>query len=154
MRNIPMKLITKNKKAYFDYEILETMEVGIVLTGDEVKSIRNKQISLAESFATLHQGEVNLINCHIAPYSHAYFKKDVSRRTRKLLLKRKEINKLIGDISRKGLTLVPLKVYINNRGYIKLELGLAKHKKSRDKKKELRERDIKRETDRELRKRF
>lgn len=149
-----MKIITTNKKVYFDYEILDTMEAGMVLTGDEVKSIRAKHISLADSFATIYQGEVTLINCHIAPYSHAYTKVDHSRRTRKLLLHKKEINRLIGDISRKGLTIVPLKVYFNDKGYIKIELGVAKHKKSHDKKQSIKERDIKRETMRELRGRF
>ena len=125
-----MKIIATNKKAYFDYEIKSTLEAGIVLTGDEVKSIRNRQISLAESFATIHDGQVTLINCHIAPYSHSYSKKNQPRRTRKLLLHKKEINKLIGEVSRKGLTLIPLKIYLNKRGLIKISLGLARHNKS------------------------
>ena len=145
-----MKVIAVNKRAFFDYEVLDTMQVGIVLVGDEVKSIRNKGVSLADSYATVQQGEIVLLNCHIAPYSHAYTKSDTSRRTRKLLLQRREINKLVGSISRKGLTLVPLKMYLNDRGFVKLELGIAKHKKSVDKKRELRERDIKRETAREI----
>jgi len=145
-----MKLIAKNKKAFFDYEILETIEAGLVLNGDEVKSIRAGNISLVDAFATVHKGEINLINCYIAPYSHAYAKKDESRRSRKLLLHRKQINKLIGDISRKGLTIVPLKLYLSGRGYVKVELGVAKHKKKAGKKRELRERDIKREAAREI----
>jgi SsrA-binding protein len=149
-----MKIIAVNKKVYFDYEVLDTIEAGIVLSGDEVKSIRAKHISLADAFATIYQGEMTLINCHIAPYSHAYTKADQSRRTRKLLLHKKEINRLIGDISRKGLTIVPLKIYFNERGFIKIEIGVAKHKKAHDKKKTLKERDIKRETMREIRQRF
>lgn len=148
-----MKIITTNKKAFHDYEIINTFEAGIVLAGDEVKSIRNKGISLTDSYATVYKGEITLLNCYIAPYSHAYSKGDTSRRTRKLLLHRKEINKLIGDISRKGLTLLPLKVYLNERGYVKIELGLAKHRKQFEKKEKLRERDIARETAREIRSR-
>lgn len=144
-----MKLIATNKRAYRDYEILDTLEAGIVLTGNEVKSLRQKHVSLTDSFATMHEGQVQLLNCYIAPYSHSYEKKDTSRRSRKLLLHRREINKLIGDISRKGLTVVPLKIYFSERGYIKVLLGIAKHKKARDKKRELREKDIKRESARE-----
>jgi len=145
-----MKIITKNKKAFFDYEIKYTVEAGIALTGDEVKSLREGNVSLVDSFATVHGSEINLINCYIAPYSHAYHKVDTTRRTRKLLLHRREIDKLIGDVSRKGLTLIPLKLYFSKRGYVKVELGVAKHKKKVEKKRELRERDIKRETEREL----
>ena len=145
-----MNVITTNKRAFFDYEIMERFEAGIALSGDEVKSIRAKQISLADSFATIHGNEINLLNCYIAAYSHAYKKKDTSRRTRKLLLKRREINKLIGTISKRGLTLIPLKAYFNKRGLLKIELGLARHKKKVDKKKSLKERDIKREASREV----
>ena len=144
-----MKIIAVNKRAFHDYDVLETLQVGIVLVGDEVKSIRNKGVSLADAYATVQRGEIVLLNCHIAPYSHAYTKSDTSRRTRKLLLQRREINKLVGSIARKGLTLVPIKMYLNDRGYVKLELGIAKHKKAISKKRELRERDIKRETARE-----
>jgi len=144
-----MKIITTNKKAHFENEIVDTVEAGIMLTGAEVKSIRAKGISINESYAVIHQGEVNLINCHIAPYSHAYAKDDSSRRTRKLLLHRSEINKLIGKLSKKGLTLLPLKVYLNERGYVKIELGLAKHKQAHDKRESIKERDLKREASRE-----
>jgi len=147
-------VITTNKKAYHEYEILEKIEAGIALQGDEVKSIRNKHVSINEAFATIHGGELMLINCHISPYSHAYQRAVDERRSRKLLLNKKEINKLIGTIARKGLTLIPLKLYLNDRGYVKVELGLAKHKKKADKKQALKERDIKRETDREMRNRW
>ncbi len=145
-----MKIITVNKKAYHNYEIFEKYEAGIVLTGNEVKSLRQGNVSLVDAFATVHNGEITLINCSIAPYSHAYEKVDKSRRTRKLLLHKKEINKLIGDISRKGLTLIPLRMYFGGKGLVKVELGLAKHKKAVSKKRELRERDIKRQTEREM----
>ena len=145
-----MKIIVTNKRAYHDYEILDTLEAGIVLTGDEVKSLRQGHVALVDSFATVHEGQIQLLNCYISPYAHSYSKKDTSRRSRKLLLHRREINKLVGDISRKGLTVVPLKIYFGQRGYVKVLLGVAKHKKARDKKRELRERDIKRETAREI----
>lgn len=150
-----MKIIAQNKKAFHDYEILDRIEAGIVLTGDEVKSLRANQVSLPGSFATVHQNELNLINCHIPPYSHAYSKsEEQARRTRKLLVHRRELNRIVGDISRKGVTLVPLKLYFNDKGLIKVELGLCKHKKAHMKKEQLRERDIARETRRELRGKF
>ena len=145
-----MKIIANNKKAFHDYEILATYEAGIALIGDEVKSIRAGKASINEAFATIHDGEVNLINMFIETYSHAYAKSKDPRRTRKLLLKKREIKKLIGDISKKGLTLIPLKMYFNEKGFIKVEIGLARHKSAPSKKRELKERDIKRATEREI----
>ena len=147
-----MKIITQNKKAFFDYEVLDQLEAGIVLTGDEVKSLRAGNANLVGSFATMHNGELTLLNCYIGSYSHAYDKKseDYTRRTRKLLVHRRELNRLAGDISKKGITLVPLKLYFNEKGKVKVDLGLCKHKKAHQRKEELRERDIKRETRREL----
>ena len=148
-----MKIISQNKKAFFDYDILERIEAGIVLSGDEVKSLRAGHISMVGSFATVHDNEINLINLNISSYSHAYSKSSDekhTRRTRKLLLNRREINRLIGDISRKGVTIVPLKVYFNQKGKVKFELGVAKHKKAHSKKEELKEKDIARQTRREL----
>lgn len=148
-----MKVITQNKKAFHEYSILDRIEAGIVLKGDEVKSIRAGHVSLVGAYATFHQGELNLINCNISPYKQAYDKReDVSTRSRKLLLHKQELNKLVGQIAQKGITVVPLKIYINERGLIKVELGIAKHKKMAEKKKALKERDIKRETARELKK--
>lgn len=147
-----MKIITQNKKAFHDYEVLEKIEAGIVLTGDEVKSLRAGHASLIGSFATVHNNELNVLNLNITPYSHAYTKSDeYARRTRKLLLHRREIDKIIGEISRKGITVVPLKLYFNSKGLVKVELGLAKHKKAAARKEEIKERDIARETRRELR---
>ncbi len=149
-----MKIIAQNKKARHDYDILETIEVGIVLTGDEVKSARAGRVSLIGSFATMHQGELYLINCHIAPYSKAYQKeKEAETRRRKLLLHKKELNRLIGEISRKGVTLVPLRMYFSERNIIKVAIGIGKHKKAAGKKAALRERDIRRETEREIKQR-
>lgn len=146
-----MKIIAQNKKAFHDYDILERLEAGIVLTGDEVKSIRAGHVSLISSYATIYKGELNLLNCMITPYAQAYQKKeDGGTRTRILLLHRREIERLAGEISRKGVTIIPLKIYLNEKGLIKVELGIAKHKKAADRKQELKERDIKRETSRTL----
>lgn len=146
-----MKIITQNKKAYFDYEVLDTLQAGLVLTGDEVKSLRAGHVNLTGSFATVHQGELFLLNCNITPYEKAYLKdEDNAARSRKLLLHKREINKLVGDMSKKGLTIVPLKLFFNARSLVKVELGICRHKKSSDKKQALKEQDIKRETNREL----
>jgi SsrA-binding protein len=147
-----MKIIAQNKKASHDYTIEKTVEGGIVLTGDEVKSLRAGKGNLTGAFVTSRGNELFMINAHISPYSHAYDRKhddDKSRRSRKILMKRKEINRLIGEISRKGVTLIPLKLYFS-RGLIKVQIGLCKHKKIHQKKDEQREKDIKRETRREL----
>jgi len=147
-----MKVIVQNKKAFHDYNILDRIEAGIVLTGDEVKSLRAGRVSLKGSYAVVKAGELYLINCNISLYKHAYEKdKELATRSRKLLLHKRELNRLIGDISRKGVTIVPLKLYFNNRGIVKVELGICKHKKAPDKKQMLKERDIRRETERELR---
>lgn len=147
-----MKIISTNRKAFFDYTIDQTIEAGLVLTGDEVKSLRAGLVNLVGSFATVTQGELSLLNCYIGPYSHAYNQKDdkETRRSRRLLVHRRELDKLAGAIARKGITLVPLKLYFNERGKIKVEIGLARHKKAHVRKEELRERDIGRETRREL----
>lgn len=147
-----MKIISTNRKALFDYTIDQTIEAGLVLSGDEVKSLRAGLVNLVGSFATITQGNLSLLNCYIGPYSHASLKKDdqFTRRSRRLLVHRRELDKLAGAIARRGITLVPLKLYFNERGRIKIEIGLAKHKKSHERKEELRERDIGRETRREL----
>lgn len=145
-----MKIIVKNKKAFFDYEVLDKIEAGIVLTGDEVKSLRAGHVNLSGAFANVHQGELFMVNCHITPYDKAYKKdEDLAKRSRKLLVHKREINKLVGDISRKGLTVIPLLIYFK-KSKIKVELGLCKHRKASGKKQLLKERDIKRETSREM----
>lgn len=150
-----MKIIAKNKKAFHDYTILDTIEAGIVLTGDEVKSLRAGRCSLIGAYAVAKDGELYMINCHIPVYEYAYEKnEEKSKRSRKLLLHKRELGRLIGDISKKGVTLVPLKLYFNKRGLVKVELGICKHKKAPDKKKVLKERDIKRETARELKDKY
>lgn len=144
-----MKIVATNKKAFHDYEILEKIEAGVILTGDEVKSIRAGHMAINEAFALIRDGVVSLINAHITTYSHSFSKHDTPLRSRQLLLHKRQILKLVGTIARKGLTLVPLRVYFNERGYVKVELGLAKHKSAQSKKRELREKDIRREAERE-----
>jgi SsrA-binding protein len=146
-----MKLIAQNKKAFFEYDILEKMEAGLVLTGDEVKSIRAGQISLIGAYAVVTNGELFLLNCTIAPYKQAYTKRDdLATRSRKLLLSKREISTIIGDISRKGVTVVPLSLYFNKRNFIKVELGICKSKKAAGKKAAIKERDLERQTRREV----
>lgn len=150
-----MKIVASNKKAFHDYDILDRLEAGIVLTGDEVKALRAGHASLIGSFATVHQNELMLLNCNITPYSHAYTKSDEhSRRSRKLLLHRRQLTKIIGEISKKGVTIVPLKMYFNEKGKVKVEIGIAKHKKAYGIKQELKEKDIERQTRRELREKY
>lgn len=149
-----MKIISTNRKAFFDYTVDSTLEAGIVLKGDEVKSIRAGLANLVGSFAIIQQGELVLLHCYIGPYSHAYSKTaddKHTRRTRKLLVHKSELQKLTGLIARKGVTLVPLKLYFSDRGKLKIEIGIARHKKAHAHKEELRERDIARETRREAR---
>lgn len=147
-----MKILVQNKKAFHDYAVLESIEAGIVLYGDEVKSLRAGKGNLVGAFVVPKDGELFVINFNISAYSHAYSKNvadDYALRSRKLLLHRREIDRLMGDVSRKGITLVPLKAYFKG-GKIKVEVGLCKHKKAHERKEELRERDINRETRREL----
>lgn len=146
-----MKVLAQNKKAFHDYHILEKLEAGIVLTGDEVKSLRAGQVSLIGSFAIIRNGEMVLSNCRIAPYERAYQKdEEAATRNRVLLLHKRQINRLVGEIAQKGITVVPLLIYLTKKNLIKVEIGIAKHKDAPSKKKEMRERDIKRETDRAM----
>ena len=144
------KVVTDNRKARFLYEILETYEAGIQLTGTEVKSIREGKVNLQDGYALIRNGEAWLINVHISPYttSSQYFNHD-PRRTRKLLLHRQEIRKLIGKVEQQGLTLVPLKLYLK-RGLVKVSLGLAKGKKLHDKREDLKRRQDQRDIQRAM----
>lgn len=139
------KLIADNRKAGFEYHIIDTWEAGIVLKGTEVKSIREGGISLRESFCKVMGAEIFLWNAHIAPYSHRGSADHEPTRTRKLLLKRQEINKLIGKTVEKGLTLVPLRMYFK-KGKIKLAIALARGKNVRDKRETVKRREADRET--------
>jgi len=145
-----LKIIATNKKALFNYDRLESFEAGISLLGSEVKSIREGKISLKESYAEIKGGEVFLINCHISPYKAANIFNHDPLREKKLLLHRREIKKLIGKIREKGFTLVPTKVMINDRGKVKIELSLAKGKRSYQKRETIKERDREREMRTEL----
>ena len=126
------KEIAVNRQAFHNYEILERLEAGIVLTGTEIKSARDGKVNLKDAYGLVKSGEVWLLNCHISPYSHGNFANHDPLRTRKLLLNRAEIRKLIGKTTEKGLTLVPLKLYLKN-GRLKCELALARGRKLHDK---------------------
>lgn len=145
MRNARgIKLVLKNRKVRFDYHILETYEAGIVLKGSEVKSIREGQISIKESYARLHRREMFIYNMDISAYRHSNISDYEPKRPRKLLLKRAEIERLVGKIMEKGLTLIPLSLYFKN-GYAKLELGLARGTRLYDKRERIKKKIMSRE---------
>ena len=148
MKNNNKNFITKNRKAYHDYTIFEEYEAGIVLVGTEVKSIRNGQINLKDSYAKIKNNEVFLVNCHISPYFQAGISNHEPERERKLLLNKREIKKIIKHIEIKGNTLVPLRVYITATGFIKVAVGLGVGKTNYDKRAALAEKQSKREIDR------
>ena len=147
-----IKIVSENRKARHDYHIHETYEAGIALTGTEVKSLRAGKANLKDSYARVDNGELMLHNMHISPYEQGNRFNHDPLRTRKLLMHRHEINRLVGKTKEKGYTLVPLKLYFT-RGKAKLELGLASGKHTYDKRQDLAERDAKREMDREFRER-
>lgn len=146
-----IKPIANNKKAFHDYSVEETFEAGIVLTGTEVKSLRQSGAHLRESFATVRSGEVWLHGMHIAPYTHGNRANVEPDRSRKLLLHRKEIRYLIGKTKERGYTLVPLKLYFNTANIAKIEIGLARGKKEYDKRDSIAKRDQERDIARALR---
>lgn len=141
--------IATNKKAYHDYEIIETFEAGLVLQGTEIKSVREHNVNLKDSFVLIKGNIVNVHNMHISPYHHGNRYNHDPLRPRRLLLNKKEILKLSNLVSQKGYTIIPLKLYIKNN-WAKLEIGLAKGKKTYNKKEYLKEKDIEREVQREL----
>jgi SsrA-binding protein len=146
------KLIAENRRARFDYFLEDFMEAGLALTGSEVKSLRNGRANIAESYASVEGDEIVLINADIPPYPQAgKFFNHEPRRPRKLLLHRRQINKLIGAVQRDGRTLVPVKLYWNDKGRAKLEIALAKGKKVHDKRETAAERDWQRDKARLLR---
>ena len=140
-----MKEITVNRQAFHNYDIIEKFEAGIALTGTEIKSAREGKVNLKDSYGLVKAGEVWLLNCHISPYSHGNYSNHDPLRTRKLLLKRSEINRLIGRTTERGLTLVPLRMYLKE-GRLKCELALAKGRKIHDKREAARQKTIDRET--------
>ncbi|MDE5774157.1 MAG: SsrA-binding protein SmpB [Muribaculaceae bacterium] len=142
------KILIKNKRATFDYEIGDTYTCGIVLTGTEIKSIRQSKASLADTYCLITNGEVWVKNMHIAEYSFGSYNNHVTRRDRKLLLNRKEIAKLQKECENPGYTVIPLRLFINERGLAKLVIGVARGKKQYDKRQSIKERDDKRMMDR------
>lgn len=143
------KNITVNRKARHEYTILQTFEAGIVLTGTEVKSLRQGKVNLVDSYANLKNGEMWLFGVHISEYNQGNINNHVPTRTRKLLLNKSEIRKLIGKVKEKGLTLIPLRLYFKN-GKVKVELALAKGKKVYDKREAIAKKDLKREQERRI----
>jgi SsrA-binding protein len=144
------KIAAENRKARFNYEIIDTYEAGLVLTGTEVKSLREGKANIAESYASDEAGELWLINSYLPEYLQANRFNHEPRRRRKLLLSKREINRLRAAINREGMTLVPLKIYFNERGRAKMELALGKGKKLHDKRESEKERDWNRQKSRLL----
>lgn len=138
------KLIAQNKKARHDYAIVDTIEAGIVLQGTEIKSIRNSRINLKDGFVRIRNGEAFLVNVHISPYEQGNIFNHDPLRTRKLLLHKKQIDKLYGEMKQQGMSIVPLKVYLKD-GYAKVLIGLAKGKKQYDKRESLKRKDQERQ---------
>ena len=137
-----MQVIAKNKKAFYEYFINDTLEAGIVLSGDEVKSLREGKVSINESFAETENGELWLINANISSYKNSS-KLLISdeKRKRKLLVKKKDISTLQGKVEREGYTIVPIKIYFNKKGLVKLEIAIAKGKKLYDKREDKKKKD-------------
>src|SRR6516162_5755388 len=146
-----LRVIADNRKARFNYEIGDVLEVGIALTGTEVKSLRQGKAAIAESYADARNGEIWLINCNIAEYLQAGRFNHAPKRPRRLLLHRRQINKLSGAVEREGMTLVPLKLYFNEKGRAKVELALARGKKLHDKRETEKKRSWERDRSRLLR---
>ena len=147
------KQITTHREARHYYEILESLEAGIVLVGCEVKSLRDAQCSLAGSFARFDSGELYLVNAYIAPYESGSRENPEPRRNRKLLLHRSQMAKLQARTQERGLVLIPLKMYFTDRGIVKLELGLGKSKKHEDQRADVKEREARRQMDRAVKQR-
>jgi len=147
-----VKVVAVNRKAGYDYHLTDRFEAGLVLQGTEVKAAREGRVNLKDSYAAEKNGELYLMQCHISPYSHAFYENHEPLRPRKLLLHRREIRRLIGKISQRGLTLIPTRMYFR-KGRLKVELALAKGKKHYDRREALRERDLKREVQAELKER-
>jgi len=144
------KVVATNRKAFHDYHVEDKFEAGIVLKGTEVKSLREGKVNLRDSYASVDHGEVMLHHCHISPYSHGNIMNHDPDRSRKLLLHRKEINKLLGRTQQQGLTLVPLRIYFTEKGKAKVELALAKGKKQYDRREAIKTREAGREVERAI----
>jgi SsrA-binding protein len=145
------KTICTNRKAYHDYHIEETFEVGLVLLGTEVKSLRDGKANLKDSYGKIKDGELFLVNAHISPYVAGNIWNHEPKRDRKMLMHKREIHKLLGKVKEKGFTLVPLSIYFSQRNKAKVELGLAKGKATYDKREAIKRKDERRINERELR---
>ncbi|MGQ9630882.1 MAG: SsrA-binding protein SmpB [bacterium] len=144
-----MQLIAQNRKALHDYEILERFEAGISLLGTEVKALREGRANLRDSYVRVRDGELWAINIHISPYSNSRFNHEPTR-DRKLLMHKREIKRLSGKVAERGLTLIPLKLYFNDKGRAKVELALTRGRRAPDKREALKERAVRREAEREF----
>jgi len=149
---IIMKLVCQNRKAYHDYFIEETVEAGVALLGTEVKSLREGNANLKDSYVLIKEREAFLLNCHISPYSHGNILNHDPLRTRKLLMHREEIDRLSGKAATKGYTLIPLKIYFKD-SYAKVEIGVAKGKRLYEKREKIKEREAKRAIERVMKSR-
>jgi len=145
------KLIAQNKKARHDYHIFDTIEAGIVLTGSEVKSCRLGRVNFKDCYGRIENAEIYLIDCHISHYTHANRNNHEPLQKRKLLLHKSEIKKLYGKMREKGQSFIPLRMYFNNKGKVKVAMALAKGKKTYDKREDIKQRDMKRDAEKEFR---
>ncbi len=141
------KLIATNKKLFRDFEVLDTLECGIELKGSEVKSLRESKANLDDAFARLDAGEVYLYNCHVTPYEKASYFKQEATRPRRLLLRKSQIRRFVGQVAQRGFSLAPMRMYFNKRGLVKVALSLVKGKKLYDRRQDIKQR----ESDRQLR---
>ena len=147
---IPEKTIAVNRRARHEFSIEDTIEAGVALSGTEIKSIRAGKINLADAFARIERGEAWLVGAHIAPWESASRENHEPKRDRKLLLHRTQIDQLLGKTKAKGLTLVPLRLYLDGKGRAKIELGLARGKQAHDRRRDIADRDARRDMAREL----
>lgn len=148
------KILVKNKRAAFDFELLEEFQAGIQLTGTEVKSVRKGKASLQEAYCFFRKGELFIKNMHISEYTLGSIYNHDPTRTRKLLLKKRELHKLESKVKERGFTIVPVDLFLNGRGWAKVTIALGKGKKTRDKRQSIKEKDIKREMDKAIRKHY
>jgi SsrA-binding protein len=147
-----MKVVCQNRKAYHDYHVEETLEAGVVLSGTEIKSLREGKANVKDSYVIIKDNEIFLLNCHISPYSHGNMMNHDPIRTRKLLLHRKEINRLRGKTAIRGFTLIPLKIYFKGP-FAKIEIALARGKKLFEKRETIKEKEVRREIARAIKNR-
>ncbi len=145
------RVICTNKKLFRDYEILDTIECGVELKGSEVKSLRDGKASIDDAFGRIDESQIYLHNCYIPPYEKASYFKEEATRVRRLLLHKAQIRKLIGQVAQRGFTLVPMRMYFNTRGLVKVALSLARGKKFFDRREDIKKRDVERETRRAAR---